>query len=125
MHTAKEEGPEHARLVRLLIAQMSREGWEISHAVSDGYDQPDEVDGVIPDIVGWKGEVKAYGEAETCESLQSERSINQIGLLSGRSMQNGGVSVPLYLIVPRACYRDLVQMIDAAFAGRDILSFSG
>jgi hypothetical protein len=106
---------------------MGRDGWEIVRAASEGYNQPNEVDGVIPDVVGWKeGEkVKAYGEAETCESFQSDHSIGQIEVLSGRTMQDNRKSVPVYLIVPKTCYPDLVQMIDTGFNGRDILPYSG
>lgn len=124
MSEAKEEGPEHGRLVRTLVGVMGRDGWQVSHAAAEGYDQPSEVDGVVPDVVAWKDGVMSYGKAEGCESFQSQRSIVQIRLLSGRTMPKGGKSITLYLIVPRACYRDLVQMIDAAFSRRDILAFS-
>ena len=112
-------------MVRTLIGVMGRDGWEVSQAAADGYDQPSEVDGAVPDVVGWKDGVMSYGKAETCESFQSQRSIVQIRLLSDRTMPKGGKSIPLFLIVPKACYRDLVQMIDAAFSRRDILAFSG
>ena len=125
MPVVSEEGPEHGRLVRTLVGIMGRDGWQVSHAAADGYDQPSEVDGAVPDVVAWKDGVMSYGKAETCESFQSQRSIVQIRLLSGRTMPNGGKSIPLYLIVPRACYRDLLQTIDAAFSRRDILAFSG
>ncbi|GEM_PF-1757355 len=112
-------------MVRTLIGLMGRDGWEVTHAAAEGYDQPSEVDGVVPDVVALKDGVVSYGKAETCESFQSQRSIGQIWVLSGRTMQDGRKSITLYLIVPRACYRDLLQTIDAAFSRRDILAFSG
>ena len=125
MSAAEEESPEHGRLVRTLVGVMGRDGWQVSHAAAEGYEQPSETGGATPDIVAWKDGVMSYGKAETCGSFQSQRSIGQIRLLSGRTTQNGGKSITLYLIVPRACYRDLVQMIDAAFSRRDILAYSG
>jgi len=124
MPAAEEESLEHARLVRTLVGVMGRDGWQVSHAAAEGYEKPTETDGATPDVVAWNDGVVSYGKAETCESFQSQRSIVQIRLLSGRTMPKGGKSITLYLIVPRACYRDLVQMIDAAFSRRDILAFS-
>ncbi len=112
-------------MVRTLIGLMGRDGWQVSHAAAEGYEQPSEIDGVVPDVVAWRDGVMSYGGAETCESFQSDLSINRMKVLSGRTMQNSGKNITLYLIVPRACYRDLAQMIDAAFSRRDILAYSG
>ena len=125
MPDISEESPERGRLVRTLIGVMGRDGWQVTHAAAEGYERPGEVDGAVPDVVAMKDGVLSYGKAETCESFQSQRSIVQIRLLSGRTMQGSGKSITLYLIVPRACYRDLLQTIDAAFSRRDILAFSG
>jgi len=125
MPDISEESPERGRLVRTLIGVMGRDGWQVTHAAAEGYERPGEVDGAVPDVVAMKDGVLSYGKAETCESFQSQRSIVQIRLLSGRTMKDGKTSITLYLIVPKACYRDLLQTIDAAFSRRDILVFSG
>ena len=41
-------------MVRTLIGLMGRDGWEVTHAAAEGYDQPSEVDGVVPDVVALK-----------------------------------------------------------------------
>ncbi len=125
MAAAEEESLEHGRLVRTLVGVMGRDGWQVSQAAAEGYERPGETDGATPDVVAWKDGVMSYGKAETCQTFQSQSSIVQIRLLSGRTMPNGGKSITLNQIVPRACYRDLDQTIDAAFSRRDILAFSG
>lgn len=112
--------PEHQRLVSSLIDYLSRNGWTVTHADGiAGYSRPDAVDGRIPDVVARDSAgVLAFGEAETCDFLDSSQTIDQIDAFSNRVMTQGRQSVQLFVIVPAACRTELATLIQTRFSNR-------
>jgi hypothetical protein len=117
--------PEHQNLVKGMIAYLESQGWKITHAAGiDNYPQPDPVEDRIPDLVARKDGMKAYGEAERCEMLNSNDTLDQLQKFSGRTLTQGDkkTSIPLYVCVPEDCFTELKQIIaQPPLKGREIL----
>jgi len=115
------ESNQHFTLVASLVRYLESNGWKVTHA--DGvsnYPRPAQVVSHIPDVRATKqqGNLVAYGEAETCETLGSEQTRQQIDEFSNRVMTNTNQPVPLFIIVPQRCYSELQNVIKASFSSR-------
>jgi hypothetical protein len=117
MTTLEAPSEEHQRLVQALANYLKSNGWAVTHA--DGianFPRPYDIEGRIPDIIA-KNQIGllAYGEAETCESLEEEQTIDQLEVFSNRRMRDSGQIVPLFVIVPAACSGRLANLVATRF----------
>ena len=114
------ESQEHKRLVSGLIKFMQSNGWQITHADSDGYNRPPPVETHIPDVRATNSDnsLIAYGEAETCATLPLGQSLEQMSEFSNRQMSTNHQEVPLFVVVPQACFNQLKETVAKNFPAR-------
>jgi len=109
------ESPEHKRLVKSLIDYMKSKGFKITCASYEGVDQCSETKGHIPDTKGTNDAgLNAYGEAKTCDDLDSERTKEQIKVFSNRVMTSGkskDKDVPFYIAITKGCEDELGETL--------------
>ena len=105
MSFTKEESEEHKKLVRSLIQYLKNQGWTITSAAVDGYASPAQVGTHIPDVWARKEseDLTAFGEAETCETLLTTQTHEQIDEFSNRVMKSSNKPVPFFIVVPASC----------------------
>jgi len=101
---------------------MEADGFKIWTAAGiKGYEAPEPVNGLIPDLKGSKTGLNAYGEAERCEELTSEHTQKQIEAFSSRTMAGTGAHIPLYLGVPERCCDEAAQFVQQNWPDRSII----
>jgi hypothetical protein len=112
---------EHQNLVRELVDYLGKQGWTVTHADGiDNYPKPYEIGGRVPDIIARNsGGVLAFGEAETCEFLNDQQTIDQIDAFSNQEMRTTKETVPFFILVPESCRGNLRELIQTRFPGRN------
>lgn len=95
------ESSEHQRLVRALIDQINRAGFEVTNASVEGYPPCPEIEGQIPDVRASNlHQLIAIGEAKTPDDLDNEQTDKQLLLFSNLTVGSGisnGVTIPFYI----------------------------
>ncbi|MGE5187768.1 MAG: hypothetical protein ACM3JE_01945 [Betaproteobacteria bacterium] len=95
------ESSEHQRLVRALIDQINRAGFEVTNASVDGYPPCPEIEGQIPDVRASNlHQLIAIGEAKTPDDLDNEQTDNKLRLFSNLTVGSGisnGATIPFYI----------------------------
>ena len=103
---------EHQRLVKALIEELKRQGFEITNANCEGYEVCQEVENQVPDVKAYnrKKEYVVFGQAKTCDELDNEQTETQFKLFSSRYMAKGKVAgkiVPFCIAIPKGCEEKL------------------
>jgi len=120
-HFTESENQAHYNLVVSLVRYLEGQGWTVTHADGViGYQKPVKVKSHIPDVmaVNPQSNLVAYGEAETCETLASAQTIQQIDEFSNRVMTDTDQRVPLFVLVPQRCFSELQNVVRGRFPGR-------
>ena len=104
----EKQNLEHARLVAALVAEMKKQGFEITTAACEGCEPCVEVENQVPDVKAYnrKKDYVAFGVAATCDELNSEATEEKFKLFSSRFMSGGkskGVAVPLCIAISKGC----------------------
>jgi hypothetical protein len=93
--------PEHQRLVRALVDQISRVGFEVTNASVDGYPPCPEIEGQVPDVRASNlQQIIAIGVAKTPIDLDNKGTDDQLRLFSNLTVGSGisnGQTIPLYI----------------------------
>lgn len=102
------EGSEHIRLVKGLIVELQKQGFEIQCAASDGFEPCSEVENLVPDVKAYnrRREFVIFGLAKTCDELDNEQTEEQFKFFSHRFMREGKstkVAVPFCIAVSKGC----------------------
>lgn len=95
--TQKVESAEHQKLVRAMVKHMESERFSKLKAALGGYENPDLVNGFIPDVSGVKNDQSVIVEAETCDSYAAHEDQVLAFAKSG---------VTFWLIVPKVCLEE-------------------
>ena len=103
---------EHQRLVKSLIEELKRQGFEITNAAFEGYQPCAEVEKLVPDVKGYnrKKEYVVFGVAATCEELGTQQTDDQFKMFSSRFMAKGkshGAAVPFCIAISKGCENQL------------------
>jgi len=107
---------EHKRMVKKIIDEFESKGLRIGCADYNGYNTCDKTNGYIPDVRAKddSNELNYIGEAETCDTVKSDHTKEQIKAFSGRIMMDGkskDTKVPFYIAVPKECESDLEEVL--------------
>jgi hypothetical protein len=102
------EGSEHIRLIKALIGELQRQGFEILCAASDGFEPCSEVENLVPDVKAYnrRKEFVIFGLAKTCDELDNEQTEEQFKFFSHRFMREGKsakAGVPFCIAVSKGC----------------------
>src|SRR5580658_10083721 len=91
MSSREEASDEHQALVLELVLYLEEHKWTVTHAAVEGYESPYEIDDHRCDVIAQDSDgLMAFGEAETCTSLDTPRSSEQIDVFSNRKAQATG-----------------------------------
>jgi hypothetical protein len=112
MGEIQEASSEHKRLVKALIDELKKQGFEIINARCEGYEICQEVEGKVPDVKAYnrKKDFVVFGLAKTLEDLGNEETEEAFKLFSHRFMASGkakGVAVPFCIAVTNGSERQL------------------
>jgi len=107
---------EHERMVKKIIDKFESKDLRIKCADYTGYDTCEKTSNYIPDVRARddSNELNYIGEAETCDTVKSDHTKEQIKAFSGRTMKDGkskGAEVPFYIAVPKECESDLEEVL--------------
>ena len=85
------EGSEHIRLVKALIDELKKQGFEILSAASDGFDPCSAIENLMPDLKAYnpRKEFVIFGLVKTCDELDNEQTEEQFKFFSHRFMRGG------------------------------------
>src|SRR5208337_5206552 len=112
MSESNAQNLEHQRLVKALIDELKCQGFEITNAAFEGYEQCPEVEELVPDVKGFnrKKEYVVFGVAATCDELDTQQTEDRFKMFSSRFMRSGkshGVAVPLCIAISKGCEKQL------------------
>ena len=113
-------GNQHQEIVLYLIEYLKRKGWRVTHASGiDGFPEPKIVVNYKPDVKAFHGVfgVTGYGEVETCKTVSSEHTRNQLDEFSRRHMKSNKKPVKVFIIVPSECYDKLEELVQQPALG--------
>ena len=110
----------HQRLILGLVDYMKSNNWEVVHVAGvDGYREPFEIGGYVPDIIAKRQDgLIAVGKAETCEFLADEQTLKQITAFSDLSTTQDKREVPFFVVVPESCFPQLENILNTMYASR-------
>lgn len=102
------EGSEHIRLVKALIDELKRQGFDILCAASDGFEPCSEVENLVPDVKAYsrRREFVVFGLAKTWDELDDGQTEEQFKFFSRRFMPKGkskGATVPFCIAITKGC----------------------
>jgi hypothetical protein len=108
------------RLKMGLVDYLKKNDWDVVHVADvEGYREPFEIGGSVPDIIAKRPDgLIAVGLAETCDTLESEETLNQITALSNLFTTNDKREVPLFIVVPHSCIESLENLINSKYPTR-------
>jgi len=106
------ESDEHKRLVKAIIDELKKQGFEILTADYNGYEPSQKVVNHVPDVKAWKreNELVAFGEAKTSDDFDNDRTKEQFIEFSNRRMKDGkskGATVPLCIGITNGSEKEL------------------
>jgi hypothetical protein len=106
MSAHEGESLEHKRLVKALIGELTRQGFEIINASCEGYKPCPEIEGQSPDVRAYKRiqDFIAIGEAKTADQFFSEQTGDQFEKFSSLvlgSGKNKGNKVPFCIALSK------------------------
>lgn len=104
----KGEGLDHNQLVRALVDELRKQGFEILCAQCEGFEPCPELEHLTPDVKAYnrRREFIVFGLAKTCDELDNDQTGEQFKLFSHRFMPDGkskGAAVPLCIAVTKGC----------------------
>ena len=103
---------EHQTIVLGLINHFKKKNFSIICAAYSGYSECDKQGRHEPDVVAKDSSGLLHiGEAETCDSLRNEDTIEQFKDFSSRSMTNDKRVVPFYIGIPKGCEDELLSVL--------------
>ncbi len=112
MSENKPQNAEHRRLVKALIEELKRQGFEITNAEFEGYQPCPEVEELVPTVKGYnrKKEYVVFGVAATCDELGTQQTEDQFKMFSSRFMRSGkshGAAAPFCIAISKGCEKQL------------------
>jgi len=110
------EGLEHTRLVKGLIDELKKQGFEILCAASDGFEPCSAVENSVPDVKAYnpRKEFVVFGLAKTIDELDNEQTEEQLKFFSHRFMRGGksaNAAVPFCIAVSKGCEVQLEALL--------------
>lgn len=89
-------------LVENLVNKFQKNGLDVLYAKCDGYPEPVEVQGAVPDVVAWDSFKELYhlGVVADSQSIHTDETKEKMSVLSKMMMSKGaseGKLLPLYL----------------------------
>jgi len=89
-------------LIANLVGKFNKEGLEVIYAKCNGYPDPVEVQGAVPDIVAWdsNNELYHFGVVADNQSISDEETRSKMDILAKMMMSRGtseGKLLPFYL----------------------------
>jgi len=112
MSGTEAENTEHKRLVKVLIAELKKQGFEITNAASEGYEPCPDVEELVPDVKGYnrKKDYVVFGVAKTPNELCDKRTEALFNIFSSRYMSKGkskGIAVPFCIAIAKGSEKQL------------------
>ena len=106
------ESEQHKQIVVALIKYFEKKRYRVICADSDGYNSCPEQTSHIPDVIA-EDSTQLYhiAEAEICNSLESEQTIEQFKEFSNRVMKKDGRHIHFYVAIPSNCETKLNNLL--------------
>ena len=106
------ESQEHKNIVLALINWFKEKGYTITCADYEDYKKCTELESHIPDVMVTDSTGLTHiAEAEICESLEYEQTVEQFKEFSKRVMKNDNRTCPFYVGIPSNCKAKLDDLI--------------
>ena len=107
-----DESVEHGRLVKALVEELKKQGFEILNAACEGYELCPEMETFVPDVKAYNGkkEFIVFGLAKTCIELGKAQTEEEFKYFSRRFMPKGkskGKAVPFCIATTKGCENQL------------------
>ena len=107
-----DEDVEHGRLVKALVEDLKKQGFEILNAACEGYSLCPEMESLVPDVKAYnrKKEFVVFGLAKTCNELGKAQTEEEFKYFSRRFMPKGkskGIAVPFCIAITKGCENQL------------------
>ncbi len=118
------ESAEHKRLVKALMNELVRQGFEILNVACEGYEPCPEIAGVFPDVRAYKRNTEyiVIGLAKTLDDFDNKRTEDQFEKFSHlvvNSGKNKGKTVPFFIAITKGSEKQLdTCLIKLGFAKR-------
>jgi hypothetical protein len=97
------DSKEHQELVKELIEYFTQEGFTVTHADFDNFEHCYKIGRHAPDVIAYNSLDNSYhiGEAETCDSLEDQQTLEQFEDFSNTEIDK--TNVQFYALVPELC----------------------
>ncbi|KAF6243841.1 hypothetical protein C6988_01360 [Nitrosopumilus sp. b1] len=107
----------HNDLVKGLIDKFDENGFEVICANYGEFKEPEEIQGVKPDVIAWDSENELYHLASVIEpeELTDEKTNRRVETLSNLMMSNGKSTrtrIPFYLGIPKQKSNQIEKFLD-------------
>jgi hypothetical protein len=117
MSENKAQDQEHQRLVKALIEELKRQGFEITTAACADYLPCVPVENHVPDVKTYsrKKQFTVFGLAETCSDLSAIGTEEKFAFFASRYMSSGkskGSAVPLCIVIAKGCEPQLEALLN-------------
>ena len=90
----------HDRMTRIRANNFKKADYDVQAHHIEGYDNPKEINGHIPDIIAEKDDEKIIVEVETCDSYDSEDTKEQFEAFESVS------DAKFHVVIPKSCFEE-------------------